>query len=65
MTKYSISGVGMYAAIIVSVLRLAGVDVDEGQVTEAILAAATIISFAVWTWGQINRSDLDWGIFRK
>lgn len=65
MTKYSVGGVGMYAVIIVGLFQMIGIDADEGQITEALLAIATLISFATWVWGQLSRKDLDWGLFRK
>ena len=59
------AGVGMYASVITVVLTLLGVDVDEGQVTEAVLGAATVVSFVVWLYGQFARTDLEFGLFRK
>ena len=55
----------MYAVIIVGLFQMIGIDADEGQITEALLAIATLISFATWVWGQLSRKDLDWGLFRK
>jgi amino acid permease len=65
MTKYSVGGIGMYAVLVVSLLQFIGIDADEGQITEALLALATLVSFATWVWGQLSRKDLDWGIFRR
>jgi hypothetical protein len=58
------AGVGMYATMIVALLHIIGLDVDEGMITEAILAFATLISFGVWIYGQVARTDLKFGLFR-
>jgi hypothetical protein len=58
------AGVGMYATMIVALLHLIGVDVDEGMITEAVLAFATLISFGIWVYGQFDRKDLKFGLFR-
>jgi uncharacterized membrane protein YfcA len=59
------AGVGMYATMVVALLHIIGVDVDEGVVTEVLLALATIATFSVWAYGQFARKDLKYGIIRE
>lgn len=65
MNSVSRAGVGMYASILMLILQMIGVDADEGMVTEVVIAITTLISFAVWTYGQVDRKDLSFGLFRK
>lgn len=65
MTNVSTAGIGMYASLIVTLCQLFGLDVDEGLITEVILAGITLVSFFVWAYGQITRKDLKFGLFRK
>lgn len=65
MQNTSLGGVGMYATMIVMVLHWVGIDADEGMVTETLLAFATLVTFAVWAYGQFRRRDLKFGLFRK
>jgi hypothetical protein len=59
------AGVGMYATAIVSLLHMVGFDVDEGMVTEFLMALVTIVTLSVWAWGQFARKDLKYGIIRE
>jgi hypothetical protein len=61
----STAGVGMYATMLVALLHTMGVDADEGMVTEAIMGAIAIVTFATWIYGQLSRKDLSLGIFRR
>lgn len=65
MQKVSTSGVGMWAFIIVSVLQLLGVETDTNTIEGVIVSGITIVSFAVWMWGQLSRKDLKFGLLRK
>ena len=65
MSSISTAGVGMYASLVVGILSLIGIDADEGMVTETILAGVQLVAFIVWFWGQIQRKDLTWGLFRR
>lgn len=65
MQNTSLGGVGMYATILVGLFHLLGIDLDEGAVTEVILAILTLVSFYVWVYGQFRRKDLVYGLFRK
>lgn len=59
------AGVGMYVTGIMLVFNFFGIDVDEGVVTEVVLSIITLVSFALWVWGQLDRKDLEGGLFRK
>jgi hypothetical protein len=59
------AGVGMYVTGVMLVLHFIGIDVDEAMVTEVILSIGTIASFALWVWGQLERKDLRFGLFRE
>lgn len=65
MQNYSLGGVGMYAFLLATALRLLGVDVEEGVVTEFVVSLLQVIAFVVWVWGQVRRSDLKVGLVRK
>jgi amino acid permease len=59
------AGVGMYVTLIMAVLQILGVDIDEGTVTEVIMAGITVVSAIVWIYGQLSRSDLVLGLMRR
>lgn len=61
----STAGIGMYATLLVALFQLFGLDVDEGLVTEVILAMITVVSFVTWVYGQFSRKDLSFGLLRK
>jgi len=62
----SMTGVGMLSLILVNLMQWIGiVDFSETQATEVIGAAIQVVSFGLMVWGQIRRSDLSLGIFRK
>lgn len=63
--KASIAGLGMYTFIIASLLKMAGIDVESTTIDEAILGLVTFVSFLVWVYGQLRRSDLVAGLLRK
>lgn len=65
MTNTSMAGVGMYGFIIVSLLRMLGVDVEQTEVDNVVLAAVTVGTFVIWVVGQLRRSDLVGGLLRK
>ena len=66
---YSKAGVGMYASAFAvalqTIFRAFGIDFDEGVLTELFLAVFTVVSISFWIYGQIDRKDLSYGIFRK
>jgi len=59
------AGVGMYVTLIMALLQILGVDIDEGTVTEVIMAGITVVSAIVWIYGQLSRSDLVLGLMRR
>ena len=64
-TTISKGGIGMYIVVAASALKFAGLDLDEGDLTEAIFAVLQGAGAVVWIIGQLLRKDLSWGIFRK
>ena len=65
MTNTSMAGVGMYGFIIASLLRMLGVEVEQTEVDNFLLAGLTVVTFLMWVWGQLRRTDLTAGLFRK
>lgn len=61
ITKLSKAGVGM--GMFVSALVYLGVPVELAE--QGVAGLLAFIGLALWIWGQFNRSDLTWGIFRK
>lgn len=59
------TGVGMAVFTITGILSLFGFDVEEGQVTEAVISVLNLASFVLMIWGQVDRKDLVWGLWRK
>ena len=55
----------MYVTLIMALLQILGVDIDEGTVTEVIMAGITVVSAIVWIYGQLSRSDLVLGLMRR
>ena len=64
-SNLSKGGIGMYIVVSAAILQVAGLDLDSGQLTEAVLAVANGIGAVLWIVGQILRKDLSWGLFRK
>ncbi len=59
------TGVGMLVFILTSLASLLGLDVDNGQITEASVGLLNFVSLILMLWGQFDRKDLKWGIWRK
>ena len=64
-TNLSKAGFGMYIAVAATILKTLGLDLDEGNLTEAIFAVVQGAGALVWIIGQLMRKDLSWGVFRK
>lgn len=64
-TNVSRAGIGLYITVIVGFLRYWGLDLDDGQLTEAVFVVLQGIGAVLWIVGQLLRRDLMWGIFRK
>lgn len=63
---YKISKAGAGATIfIIAFLNVFGYQVPEELVENAVAGGIAVIGLLVWIWGQIDREDLKWGIFRK
>ena len=65
MKNISIAGLGMYTFLVASLLKIVGVDVEQSTIDEAVLGLVTFVSFLLWVWGQLRRSDLYLGFKRK
>lgn len=65
MQNVSKAGVGMYAVLIMSVLSLFGIQADLETVEGVVVSAISLASFVMWVWGQIDRDDLTFGLWRK
>lgn len=65
MKNTSLAGVGMYSSILVVVLNLLNIQITQSDAEPFILAVATIITFGTWVYGQLRRTDLVFGLFRK
>lgn len=62
--KFSKGGVSM-AVFIISIFSIFGFEVPEEMVENAVMGVVAILSLAGWIYGQIDRSDLKFGLFRK
>ena len=65
MSKLSVTGVGLIVMTVSVILKWAGMDVDEGQITEVVNAGVTIFAFVMMVYGQYRRTDLVGGLIRK
>ena len=63
-SKLSKAGIGMYVVVATSLLQALGLDLDSGQLTEAVLAIAEGAGALLWIAGQALRKDLSWGLLR-
>lgn len=64
-TTISKAGIGLYTVVVVNLLRLVGVEIEEGTLTEAIYYVLNAFGAILFVIGQVSRKDLSWGIFRK
>jgi len=62
--KISKAGSGV-AFFIMSVLFAFGFEVPDELVENAVAGVIAILSLILMVWGQIDRKDLKWGLFRK
>jgi len=62
--KFSKAGSGV-AFFIMSVLFAFGFEVPDEMVENAVAGVGAILSLGLMIWGQFDRKDLKWGIFRK
>jgi len=59
------TGVGGLITVFFAVLKLFGIEVPDEAAPKVVEAVATLVGIALLIWGQLRRSDLDYGIFRK
>ena len=65
MKNTSVAGVGMYSFMLVSLLNMLNIEITQSDAEPIVLAVLTVISFLTWVYGQVRRTDLDFGLFRK
>lgn len=61
----SMTGSGLAVLAIVQLLNLVGVTVDESQVAQAVEGLVVLVGIVLTVLGQLRRSDLEFGLFRK
>ena len=60
------AGVGAVIVTLMEVvLPLIGLDSQEGTAANVVDAVATLVGFALLLYGQFDRKDLEYGLFRK
>lgn len=65
-TSVSMAGTGAIVVVVVELLlKLAGVEVEEGTTLEAVNAVVTAAGYVLLVWGQIRRKDLVAGLLRR
>lgn len=65
MNNISIAGIGMYAVLIVFVLKTLHITADQSTVEAAIAGGVQAVGFVLWVIGQIRRPDLKFGLVRQ
>lgn len=58
MQNMSVAQSGNYVALIMVISQLLELDLDEGQVTEAVLAVGTLVGIALSFYGRWRKGDL-------
>lgn len=59
------TGTGLIVSALVFGLPLIGVEVAQGQIAEFVENCIKVIGFVLLVVGQVRRSDLRFGLFRK
>ena len=59
------TGTGILAGLLAWLLSQVGVDVGEESVAGFLQAVLTAVGFVLTVWGQLRRSDLEYGFLRK
>lgn len=65
MKQFSVAGIGVYVSIIEGLLHLADITPEPGSVAQIVNDSITVLGWILIILGQLKRSDLHWGIFRK
>ena len=61
----SMAGTGVAITLIMLAIKLLGLDIDEGQVTEVVTSGGQVVGFVLLVIGQVKRKDLKFGLLRK
>jgi len=61
----SMTGTGLLTWGVAWLLAQAGVDVGEESIAGFVQAVLTAAGFVLTVWGQLRRSDLEYGLLRK
>jgi uncharacterized protein (DUF697 family) len=61
----SVAGTGMFVVALMALFQLVGIDLTESFAEEVVQATVTVIGFVLWTYGQLRRQDLKYGLLRK
>lgn len=64
-TNISKTGLGLYITLIVTVLKIFGIEFEEDTVANAVEGVAAAIGLILLVIGQFGRKDLKAGIVRK
>lgn len=63
--KTSMTGTGAVVTLLNAIFLLFGFELPEGSVESAVQGVVAIVGFVLLAWGQIRRTDLIAGLFRK
>jgi len=63
--KNSMTGIGVGVSILVFLAKYLGLDLDEAQLTEAVVKIVEVVGYFMVVYGQWSRKDLVGGLVRK
>lgn len=64
-TNISMAGAGWVGLILTTVLNYFGFEASKENIEGLAVALLAFLSVLAAFWGQVRRSDLTWGFFRK
>jgi hypothetical protein len=64
LSKFSKAGSGI-TLFLISIFSIIGFDIPDLLVENAVQGVMAILGLALAVWGQLDRTDLKWGLFRK
>lgn len=64
-SNISMAGIGAVITVLITVLKLFGIEIPEEAGAELTEALASVVGIVLLVWGQIRRPDLIAGIIRK
>jgi|JI8StandDraft_1071087.scaffolds.fasta_scaffold00207_37 uncharacterized membrane protein len=65
LTSISKAGSGTVVLLLGAVLQMFGIEYSSEQLEIAINGFMAFVGFALLVWGQLDRKDLKFGLFRK